>query len=127
MTTDFRSVPPAISIGQLIRDVVLPNNLQAIPVVAQDRLVGLVTIADLRKVEQDQWPTTPVEAVMRPASELATVSPDDELVAAIDRFTGAEVPVLPVVDHGSLVGVLFRDAVVGYVRMQETLGLGARR
>ena len=127
MTTDFRSVPPAISIGQLIRDVVLPNNLQAIPVVAQDRLVGLVTIADLRKVEQDQWPTTPVEAVMRPASELATVSPDDELVAAIDRFTGAEVPVLPVVDHGSLVGVLFRDAVVGYVRMQETLGVGARR
>jgi len=32
-----------------------------------------------------------------------------------------------VVDHGSLVGVLFRDAVVGYVRMQETLGLDARR
>jgi len=77
MTTDFRSVPTATLIGQLIRDIVLPNNLQAIPVVAQGRLVGLVTIADLRKVEQAEWPTTPVDAVMRPASELATVSPDD--------------------------------------------------
>jgi CBS domain-containing protein len=64
---------------------------------------------------------------MRPASELATVSPEDELVAAIDRFGSGDLPILPVVDHGSLVGVLFRDAVVGYVRMQESLGLNARR
>ncbi len=127
MTTNFRSAPAGISIGQLIRDIVLPNNLQAIPIVAHDRLVGLVRITDLRKVEQDQWATTPVDAVMTPASEVATVTPDEQIVAAIERFGGGDVPLLPVVDHGSLVGVLFRDAVVGYVRMQETLGLDARR
>ena len=127
MTTNFRSAPAGISIGQLIRDVVLPNNLQAIPIVAHDRLVGLVRITDLRKVEQDQWATTSVDAVMTPASEVATVTPDEQIVAAIERFGGGDVPLLPVVDHGSLVGVLFRDAVVGYVRMQETLGLDARR
>jgi len=127
MTTNYRSAPAGISIGQLIRDIVLPNNLQAIPIVAHDRLVGLVRITDLRKVEQDQWATTPVDAVMTPASEVATVTPDEQIVAAIERFGGGDVPLLPVVDRGSLVGVLFRDAVVGYVRMQETLGLDARR
>ncbi len=127
MTTDFRSASPGISIGQLIRDVVLPNNLQAIPVVAHDRLVGLVTIADLRKVDQDQWPTTPVDAVMTPAAELATVSSDEPLVSALDRFGTADLPLLPVVDRGSLVGVLFRESVVGYVRMREMLGFDARR
>ncbi len=127
MTTNFRSAPAGISIGQLIRDVVLPNNLQAIPIVAHDRLVGLVRITDLRKVEQDQWATTSVDAVMTPVAEVATVTPDEQIVAAIERFGGGDVPLLPVVDHGSLVGVLFRDAVVGYVRMQETLGLDARR
>jgi CBS domain-containing protein len=127
MTTDFRSAPAGTSIGQLIRDVVLPHNLQAIPVVANDRLVGLVTIADLRKVEQDQWPMTPVDQVMTPASELASVSPDDQLVAALDRFGVGDLPLLPVIDHGSLVGVLFRESVVGYVRMREMLGFDARR
>ena len=127
MTTNYRSAPAGISIGQLIRDIVLPNNLQAIPIVAHDRLVGLVRITDLRKVEQDQWATTSVDAVMTPVSEVATVTPDEQIVAAIERFGGGDVPLLPVVDHGSLVGVLFRDAVVGYVRMQETLGLDARR
>jgi Zn-dependent protease/CBS domain-containing protein len=127
MTTDFRSAPTGLPIGQLIRDIVLPHNLQAIPIVAHDRLVGLVTIADLRKVEQDQWATTPVDAVMTPVSELATVSPDEQLVAALDRFGSGDLPLLPVVDHGSLVGVLFRESVVGYVRMREMLGLESRR
>lgn len=127
MTTDFRSVPAGTSIGQLIRDVVLPHNLQAIPVVAHDRLVGLVTIADLRKVEQDQWSTTSVDSVMTPVSELTTVSPDEQLVAALDRFGGGDLPLLPVVDHGSLVGVLYRESVVSYVRMREMLGFDARR
>jgi Zn-dependent protease/CBS domain-containing protein len=127
MTTDFRSAPAGIPIGQLIRDIVLPHNLQAIPVVAHDRLVGLVTIADLRKVEQDRWATTPVDAVMTPVSELATVSPDEQLVAALERFGSGDLPLLPVVDHGSLVGVLFRESVVGYVRMREMLGFDARR
>jgi Zn-dependent protease/predicted transcriptional regulator len=127
MTTDVRSAPAGISIGQLIRDIVLPNNLQAIPVVAHDRLVGLVTIADLRKVEQDQWSTTPVDAVMTPVSDLATVSPDDPLLAALDRFGSGDLPLLPVVDHGSLVGVLYRESVVSYVRMREMLGVDPRK
>lgn len=127
MTTDFRSAPSGISIGQLIRDIVLPHNLQAIPVVSGSRLVGLVTIADLRKVEQDQWSMTPVEAVMRPVAELATVTPNEQLVTAIDRFGSADLPLLPVVDNGSLVGVLFRESVVGYVRMRDMLGVDQRR
>jgi Zn-dependent protease len=127
MTAEFRSAPAGISIAQLIRDVVLPNNLQAIPVVAHDRLVGVVTIADLRKVGQDQWATTPVEVVMTPVADAATVSPDDQLVAALDRFGAGDLPLVPVVDRGKLVGVLYRESVVGYVRMREMLGLDSRR
>ena len=127
MTTDFRSATAGIPIGQLIRDIVLPHNLQAIPVVERDRLVGLVTIGDLRKVEQEKWATTPVEAVMTPASELATVSPDDPLVTALDRFGTGDIPLLAVVENGSLVGVLHRESVVGYVRMREMLGFDSRR
>jgi len=127
MTADFRSTPPGVMVGQIIRDFVLPMNLRAIPVVSGDRLVGLITIADLRKVEQDRWATTPVEQVMTPASELATVSPDDPLGTALERFGGAEVPLLPVVKDGRLVAVLYREAVIGYVRMQEMVAPQGRR
>jgi Zn-dependent protease/predicted transcriptional regulator len=127
MTTDFRSTPPGVTVGQLIRDLVLPMNLRAIPVVAGERFVGLVAIGDLRKVDQARWGETPVEAVMSPASDLPTVSPDDPLTTALERFDMTDLPLLPVIEDGRLVGLLYRESVIGYVRMQEILGVQGRR
>jgi len=127
MTTDVRSTPPGVMVGQIIRDLVLPMNLRAIPVVSGDRLIGVITIGDLRKIDQDRWATTPVEDVMTPGSELATVSPDDALGTALERFGATDLPLLPVVKDGRLVGVLYREAVIGYVRMQEMVAPQGRR
>jgi Zn-dependent protease len=127
MTTDFRSTRPGVMVGEVIRDLVLPMNLRAIPVLEADRLVGLVAIGDLRKVDQARWSETPVDAVMTPASELPTVSPDDPLAAALERFGTTDLPLLPVTKDGRLVGLLYRESVIGYVRMQEVLGLEGRR
>jgi Zn-dependent protease/CBS domain-containing protein len=127
MTTDNRSTAPGVMVGQLIRDLVLPMNLRAIPVVSGDRLLGLVTIGDLRKVDQDRWAVTPVDAVMTPASELPAVSPDDPLATALERFAATDLPLLPVMKDGRLVGLLYRESVIGYVRMREMLGLEGRR
>jgi len=102
-------------------------NLRAIPVLSGDRLVGLVAIGDLRKVDQTRWAETPVEAVMTPASELPTVAPEDPLGAALERFGATDLPLLPVIKDGRLVGLLYRESVIGYVRMREMLGLEGRR
>jgi Zn-dependent protease/CBS domain-containing protein len=127
MTTDFKSTSPGVMVGEVIRDLVLPMNLRAIPVVSSDRFMGLVAIGDLRKVDQARWAETPVEAVMTPASDLPTVSPDDPLGTALERFGATELPLLPVVKDGRLVGILYRESVIGYVRMQEMLGAEGRR
>ncbi|MGH2473088.1 MAG: site-2 protease family protein [Candidatus Limnocylindria bacterium] len=127
MTTDFRSTSPGALVGQLIRDLVLPMNLRAIPVVSGERFIGLVAIGDLRKVDQARWPETPVEDVMTPASDLPTVSPDDPLSTALERFGATELPLLPVIKDGRLVGLLYRESVIGYVRMQELLSPEGRR
>jgi Zn-dependent protease/CBS domain-containing protein len=126
MTTDFVSVPRGTSIGTLVRDHLLPNNLRAVPVVDGGAFAGLVTINDLRKVEQEQWPTTPISAVMTPATDVPTVAPGDPLTLALDQF-GPDLPLLPVIENGALRGLLHRDSVLGYVRMRETVGFDGRR
>ena len=127
MTNEFQSVPRGISIGQLVREVMLPRNVRVVPVVDGGRFAGLVTIGDLRKVEQDQWPVTTVDAVMTGAADLPTVTANDELASALEKF-GSDLSLLPVVDAtGALVGLLHRESVVGYVRMREMLGVDPRR
>jgi Zn-dependent protease/CBS domain-containing protein len=126
MTTEFVAVPRGTSIGSLVRDYLLPRNLREIVVVDGGRFGGLVTIGDLSKVAQDAWPATPVDAVMTPASAVPTVAPNDPLAAALERF-GQELPLLPIVENGELVGLLYREAVLGYVKMREMLGFDPRR
>src|ERR671923_156779 len=49
---------------------------------------------------RDQWPTTPVDAVMTPASDVASVGPDEPLSSALEKF-GADLPLLPVLRDGT--------------------------
>ena len=126
MTTQFVSAPRGTTIGALVRDSLLPHNLREIAIVDDARFAGLITISDLRKIEQDRWPSTFVDAVMTPATEIPTVTPDDELAVALDRF-GEDLPLLPVLQGGALAGLLLRESVLGYVQMREMLGFDSRR
>jgi CBS domain-containing protein len=64
---------------------------------------------------------------MTPAADLPTLSPGSRLITAIERFGSSELPAIPVVEDGRLVGMLEREAVASYVRMREMLGLDTRR
>jgi Zn-dependent protease/CBS domain-containing protein len=123
MSTQFEAVPVGSSLAEVVQEHMLPRNARAIAVVEEERFRGLVTIADLRKIDQREWATTPVERVMTPAREIPSVEPGSRLMTAIERFGAGELPVLPVVQDGVLVGMLDREAVAGYVRMREMLGV----
>ncbi|MDO8562788.1 MAG: site-2 protease family protein [Candidatus Limnocylindria bacterium] len=123
---ELHAVGPATVVGALVRDVVLPFELRAVPVIAGGRLVGIVTIADLQRVDHESWPATAVSAVMRDATELAALAPADPLSRALEVFSETDAPLLPVVEGGVVVGVLTRDALAGYVQMREALGMGGR-
>jgi Zn-dependent protease/predicted transcriptional regulator len=127
MSTDFPAAPVGTLIASLVPQVLSPHDLSAVPVTNGDRLVGMVTIGDLRKVGQDRWGTTTVDAVMSRADALRSVSPDDTMTTALERFADNEQPLLPVVDRGALVGVLHRQAVTEHVRRRGKLGPDPRR
>lgn len=126
MTTSFRAVHPRTSVAEAVDVHMLPFNARSVAVVDDGHLVGIVAIGDLRKVPQPEWPATAVESVMTPAAEIAALAPGSRLMTAIERFSASDLPVLPVVDDGALVGMLEREAVVSYVRMREMLGLDRR-
>ena len=65
-------------------------------------------------------------ATANPTSIIPAVRSDDPLVAALDKF-GPELPLIPVVENGTLRGLLYRESVLGFVRMREMLGLESRR
>jgi CBS domain-containing protein len=81
-----------------------------------DRLVGIVTLDDVRAIPRDEWETTTVRDVMTPSEKLVTVSPNDDGAVALDRLTQNDVRQLPVVNGGSLVGLLRRRDIIQWLQ-----------
>ncbi len=122
MNVSFASADPRTTIATIVRDLMLPRNVRAVPVVAGQDFLGLVTTDDVRKVEHDRWATTPIEQAMTPAAQLAKLAPEDDLMKALERF--GDTSVLPVIRDGRLVGLLDREGVVSYIRMRDMFTQG---
>ena len=122
MNTSFVPAEPRATIASVVRDLMLPRHLRAVPVVNGQDFLGLVTTDDVRTVDHERWATTPVEAVMAHAAGLEKLAPEDDLMKALDRF--GSVAVLPVVRDGRLVGLLDREAVANYIRMRDLFTQG---
>jgi CBS domain-containing protein len=83
------------------------EDVGALPVVDDEgRLLGIVTDRDIavRAVSRGRGPSTPVGEVA--SNDLITVTPDDDLDAALDQMARHRVRRLPVVQGETLVGML---------------------
>lgn len=115
-----RTVPESMSLQEILQ--LLPETRQNyFPVVdGNDRLVGVFSTDDVRSYLYDEsiWQLAVARDIM--TTKIVSVSPDDDLNAAMRCFTELnldEIPVLQVADGGKLLGMLRRkDAIAVYNR-----------
>jgi CBS domain-containing protein len=114
------SIAPTVPVQSLVFDHLLDRSQRAVTVQSPDgTLLGLVTLSDLRPLQQEDWMTTPVSRIMTPAAELSTVTPVEDLQQAIGLLAGNRYHQLPVVEDGRLAGMLNRDHVMQYLQLRQ--------
>jgi predicted transcriptional regulator len=60
---------------------------------------------------------------MIPLARLHVVAPQQSLSDVLPLMAGRDVNQLPVVENGTLVGILSRDAIVHYLEVRRSLGV----
>jgi Zn-dependent protease/CBS domain-containing protein len=117
----MRSAPPTCepgcTVARLVHEHIMGTDDQSFPILEDGKLVGLVTLEDVRGVGRDAWESTLVGEIMTPADRLVTVAPEDDAAQALRRLTGLDVRQLPVVDNGKLVGLLRRRDIVKWLQL----------
>lgn len=116
-------VDPEITLRDLVNDYVLRRGVRALPVVEGDRLVGIITLSDIKEVPQEQWSATTVGEVVRRRTGLVVATPRQDLASAITALAEGDLNQLPVVEDGRLVGLLTRSDIIRYFQLRELLGL----
>lgn len=124
MRPDTSSVEPNTSVEALIEECLLPGNRRAMPVVSDGRLVGMVTVSDIRGVTAGDRPVTRVTDVMGARQGVVTVAPDTSLSQALEAMLTGDFEQLPIVEDDRLVGMLTRADIVRQLQLREALHLG---
>ncbi len=123
MTSYPVSVAPRTSLREAMA-LMDEHDVRHLPVLQDERLVGLVSDRDL--LTATGW-LTPADAGEHPGAEhlsdvmhtdLTLVGPDDTVVTAAVAFTVQRIGCLPVLENGRLVGILTEiDMLMAYWRM----------
>jgi Zn-dependent protease len=120
-TLDFHPVSPDSRVDFFVSDYILAFHQRAYPVMNEEGLVGIVSLADLRKVPQAEWHQRIVSEIMTPQRDLLTVTRSDDLATAAELMATSDVHQLPVVEHGRLLGLVTRADIVGLIQTRGEL------
>jgi len=126
MLARFVRIDPGMPVRTLIEDTVMTEGQRAFPVVAEGRLVGLVSLSDLQRCTPDQRQNASVGDIMTPAARLATAGPDDPALEALAILGRRNLGQIPVVQNGTLVGLVRREDILKWLSMHAQIPGGAK-
>jgi Zn-dependent protease/predicted transcriptional regulator len=121
MERDCPSIESHLSLYDFVHQFLLKSGRRCYIVVQGDRLVGLITPNEVKQVDPESWAQNSVQSVMKPVSELRTVSPDTPVAEALQVITRDDINQLPVVADGQLQGIFSRSSVMGFLRNRAEL------
>ena len=123
MTRELHTIDPNLTVEEAITDFFIPLKHGGFPVVYGDRLVGVVTLQDVRDVPKEARAEQRVRDVMTPQANLKTVRPTTTAYEAFMRLGQEQIGRLLVVDDGgSLVGILTRSDLLHVIRLYTEFG-----
>jgi len=127
MTQNVLTVPPDITVQQLISDYFLVNRHGGYPVVKDGQILGIVTLQCVRSISQGQRTSVTVARAMVPCESTVMVKPTLSALDAFQRMARKNVGRVLVVEGGRLLGILTRGDLMRIIQMRQDFDLGPAR
>jgi Zn-dependent protease/CBS domain-containing protein len=115
-------VPGDTSIQRLVDQEVLTHGRQCFLVDRGDRVVGLLTLHNMKEIPRPSWSTTTAAQAMIPTEKLDTIDPKAELWTAMEKMGRDGINQMPVMQGDDLVGMLSTGDIVKYLQTLQQVG-----
>jgi Zn-dependent protease/CBS domain-containing protein len=119
MRSHLETIAPEMRLSELVRDYAMASDQRAFPVVSADRLIGIVTLRDIRRVPSERWAQTRANDIMTPLESVSTLAPEEEATEALRLLSDADVEQLAVVEEGRVRGIVRRQDLVRWLTMHH--------
>jgi Zn-dependent protease/CBS domain-containing protein len=114
------TIAPDVPVDQLV-DALLQYNVRSFPVIEHGRLVGIVTLTDVRNTPRSEWASRRVYDLMTPSDRLVTATPEADIERVLRAMVTHDIHQVPVVHDGRLLGLLTRNALLRFLQLRQEL------
>jgi Zn-dependent protease len=115
------SVPPGISVGELVSDYLYRQNRKFVIVADGGQAMGYVGPEQIKKVPQSQWDETYVRAIAASFTHDTVVSPAAPAVEALRKLQSNGIGHLAVLEGSTLAGTVSEANFVNFLSVREEL------
>jgi predicted transcriptional regulator len=122
MSPTVPTTPAHISVEEFVDNYLMRSDNRAFIVYEEDKIVGLITIEDVRKLATEARRATLVRDVMTPSEKMIVVAPEEDVTDAFERLQMKDIRQLPVVAGNKIVGLLRRKDIVRWLQFQSQVG-----
>lgn len=113
------SLNPSMSIIDALKNQFFQMDYCTLPITSEDKLLGLITISNIKRIPRSQWNTRNISTVMNKVSSNNSLGLDDEATVALAKMIRTQLDLLPVVDDHKLVGLVTQDILLGLMEPSE--------
>lgn len=113
------SLNPSMSIIDALKNQFFQMDYSTLPITSEDKLLGLITISNIKRIPRSQWNTRNISTVMNKVSSNNSLGLDDEATVALAKMLRTQLDLLPVVDDNKLVGLVTQDILLGLMEPSE--------
>lgn len=121
MHGEFVTVPPGISVQEVVDDYMVANGERAVVVANDGTVAGILTVSDVQRVPREQWPQTPAQRVMTPREKVVTVGSETPALEVLHLLGERRLNQLPVLEGGRMIGLITRRELLDRVQLAERL------
>ncbi len=115
-------VPGDTSLQELVDQEVLTHGRRCFLVDQGNRVVGLLTLHNLKEIPRSSWTTTSAAQAMIPVAKLSSIDPNAELWTAMEKMGRDGINQMPVMLGSNLIGMLSRGDIVKYLQTLQQVG-----
>jgi Zn-dependent protease len=121
MKSNAVTVPPTISIAELVEDYFYKYHYKMFPVAHNGRIDGCVSIKEVKNLPKDQWNQHQVSEITQPCSGENSIPPDTDAVKALSLMRSTGNSRLMVVENDKLAGIITLKDMLKFLALKVDL------
>ena len=121
MKEDPVTVPPDISVNELVEDYVYKHHFKMYPVTKDGGLMGCITTREIKNVPREKWKETKVSDVAQDCSPENSISPETDATKALSLMGKSGQSRLMVTEGGHLVGLITLKDLLRFLTVKMDL------